>query len=136
LKQKDHQIKDQGVFCYMTFINFLLILLNTLMLVSGQFLWKTALQHNESSFSSFRTLMQLMLSPFFLSGLLLYGLATVLWLFILSRVSLSLAYPIQSLAYIMAVFGAYWIFNEPLSMPKVVGCLLILAGVVFIGWRG
>jgi drug/metabolite transporter (DMT)-like permease len=120
----------------MSLINFLLILLNTLMLVSGQFLWKTGLQHNESSFSSIRSLMQLMVSPYFLGGLFLYGLATVLWLFILSRVSLGLAYPIQSLAYIMAVFGAYWIFNEPLSMPKVVGCLLILAGVVFIGWRG
>jgi drug/metabolite transporter (DMT)-like permease len=120
----------------MTLVNLLLILLNTIMLVSGQFLWKTGLQNNESSFGSIRAFMQLMVSPYFLGGLILYGLATVLWLFILSRVSLSLAYPIQSLAYIMAVFGAYWIFNEPLSMPKVVGCLLILAGVVFIGWRG
>jgi drug/metabolite transporter (DMT)-like permease len=106
------------------------------MLVTGQFLWKTGLQHNKSSFGSFQAIIQLMISPYILGGLVLYGLATVLWLFILSRVELGVAYPIQSLAYIMAVFGAYWIFNEPLSMPKIVGCLLILAGVIFIGWRG
>lgn len=120
----------------MTLINYMLILFNTLMLVSGQFLWKIALKYNEASFGSLRAFSQLMISPYFLGGLVVYGLATVLWLFILSRVSLSLAYPIQSLAYIIVVFGAYWIFNEPLSLPKVVGCLLILAGVVFIGWRG
>jgi drug/metabolite transporter (DMT)-like permease len=120
----------------MTFVNFCLIILNTFMLVSGQFLWKAGLQHQESSFGSFRAVLQLMVSPYIVSGLVIYGLATVLWLFILSRVELSLAYPIQSLAYIIAVFGAYWIFNEPVSLPKVIGCLMILAGVVFIGWRG
>ncbi len=120
----------------MTMVNFLLILLNTLFLVSGQFMWKVGMQHNVSSFRSIRGVLLLFTSPYVLGGLVVYGFATVLWLFILSRVELSLAYPIQSLAYIIAVFGAYWLFNEPLSAAKIIGCLLILAGVVFIGWRG
>ncbi|MDB5055768.1 MAG: eamA-like transporter family protein [Bacilli bacterium] len=120
----------------MTLINFLLVLLNTLLLVCGQFLWKVGLQHNEMGFKSFRAAAQLILSPYVLGGLAIYGVATVLWLFILSRVELSLAYPIQSLAYIIAVIGAYWVFDEPLSAVKIVGCLLILSGVIFIGWRG
>ncbi len=120
----------------MTMVNFLLILLNTLFLVCGQFMWKVGIQHNETGFRSLRGVILLFASPYVLVGLVMYGFATVLWLFILSRVELSLAYPIQSLAYIIAVFGAYWLFNEPLSVAKIVGCLLILAGVIFIGWRG
>jgi drug/metabolite transporter (DMT)-like permease len=117
----------------MTIVNFLLILANTFLLVGGQFLWKLGLQHNELGFRSLRTVVQLIVSPYILGGLAIYAIATVLWLFILSRVDLGLAYPIQSMAYIFAVFGAYWLFNEPLSVPKIIGCLLILSGVVFIG---
>jgi multidrug transporter EmrE-like cation transporter len=117
----------------MTIVNLLLILANTLLLVCGQFLWKFGLKYNEMSFRSLRAVAQLLISPYILGGLMLYAIATVLWLFILSRVDLGLAYPIQSLAYIFAIFGAYWIFNEPLSVPKIIGCLLILSGVICIG---
>jgi len=116
--------------------HFILILCNTLILVCGQFLWKYGMQRSPFGFQSLKSAAQLFLSPYVLSGLAMYGAATVLWLFILSRVPLSLAYPIQSLAYIIAVIGAYYIFNEPLNAAKIVGCVLILAGVSLIGWKG
>lgn len=118
----------------MSFINFILILTNTLILVSGQFLWKYGMMQRNVSFQSIQDIMSLLLSPFILSGLVLYGFATVLWLFILTRVPLSVAYPIQSMAYIFAVFGAYFIFNETLSIAKVVGVLFIMIGVSLIGF--
>lgn len=116
--------------------NFLLILLNTIILVSGQFLWKFGLQHNPGGFQSAAGALRLMVSPYVVGGLAMYGAATVLWLYILSKVPLSLAYPVQSLAYIIAVFGAYVVFHEPLSAAKIMGCVLILAGVALIGWNG
>ena len=118
----------------MTIINFLLILVNTLILVSGQFLWKIGLLQRETSFQNLQDIISLFLSPYILSGLSLYGAATVLWLFILTKVPLSIAYPIQSLAYIFAVFGAFFIFNEPLTVAKIVGVLFIMLGVSFIGF--
>lgn len=120
----------------MSVINFLLILLNTLILVSGQFLWKYGLQQHPGGFQSAAGAVRLFASPYIIGGLAMYGAATVLWLYILSKVQLSLAYPIQSLAYIIAVFGAYVVFHEPLSAAKILGCLLILAGVTLIGWNG
>lgn len=120
----------------MTPFYFILILINTLILVSGQFLWKHGLQAGTGGFDSMTSVLRLFLSPYVLSGLAMYGAATVLWLFILSRVPLSLAYPIQSLAYVIAVVGAYYIFHEPLSAAKIAGCILILAGVTLIGWKG
>lgn len=117
----------------MNLINFLLILANTLMLVSGQFLWKFGLQSKSNVFESFYSVIKLFLSPYVLSGLFLYGLATVLWLFILTRVPLSVAYPIQSIAYILAAVGAYFVFGESITVYKIIGCTFIMIGVAFIG---
>jgi len=117
----------------MTLINALLILLNTLILVSGQFLWKIGMTNRSVSFDSIGAIFRVMISPYILSGLFLYGMATVLWLFILTKVPLSVAYPIQSIAYILAVFGAYFFFQEEITLWKVIGVILIMAGVSFIG---
>lgn len=115
----------------MNYINFLLILVNTLILVSGQFLWKYGMQ-GQSITLNISSIIKVFFSPFVFTGLIMYGLATVLWLYILSKVPLSIAYPIQSLAYIIAVFGAYFIFNETLTIYKILGCLLIMIGVSLI----
>ncbi|MBB6446025.1 EamA family transporter [Bacillus benzoevorans] len=110
----------------------LLILANTLMLVVGQFLWKSGVDNKQQEFSSLLGIVKLVFSPPILGGLVLYAFATVLWLYILSRVSLSLAYPLQSLAYIITVFASYFIFKEPITAYKIAGCLLILAGISLI----
>ncbi|WP_192043535.1 EamA family transporter [Paenibacillus rhizovicinus] len=117
----------------MNLVQFLLILANTLMLVTGQFLWKYGLMQRDKPFESLRTILELMFSPYILGGLFIYGCATVLWLFIVSKVDLGLAYPIQSLAYIISIIGAYYLFDESLNGLKIAGCLLILAGVACIG---
>ena len=117
----------------MTFVNFMLILLNTLILVSGQFLWKYGMQ-NQTISLSITSILKVLFSPYVFSGLAMYGFATVIWLYILSKVPLSVAYPVQSLAYIFAVFGAYFIFNETLTIYKVLGCLFIMLGVSLIGF--
>ncbi len=117
----------------MTLINGLLILLNTLILVSGQFLWKIGMTNRSVSFDSLNAIIRVLISPYILSGLFLYGLATVLWLFILTKVPLSVAYPIQSIAYVIAVFGAYFFLQEDITVWKILGVILIMAGVSFIG---
>ena len=114
----------------------LLILANTLMLVTGQFLWKWGMMNKQHEFSSLLGIVRILFSPPILGGLIIYAFATILWLFILSRVPLSIAYPLQSLAYIITVFGAYFIFKEPITLYKVVGCLFILFGISLIGLTG
>lgn len=112
---------------------YLLILLNTALLVCGQLLWKSGLQQQPAAFASLRSITALLLSPYILGGLFIYALATVLWLYILSKAPLSIAYPTQSLAYIATIFAAYFLYGEPLSLLKLGGALLILAGVSLIG---
>jgi len=118
----------------MSLANIGLIIFNAITLVTGQFLWKMGLERKVNPFESMRSIIELIFSPFILSGLVLYGLTTVLWLFILTRVQISVAYPMQSVAYLISVFGAYFIFGESLSWMKIAGCLVILIGVAMVGF--
>jgi drug/metabolite transporter (DMT)-like permease len=111
---------------------YLLVAGNAALLVSGQFLWKFGLESHPRAFATLSDAARLFLSPQVLGGLAVYGGATILWLYILSRVPLSIAYPLQSLAYVLAVVAAHFVFGESLTLGKVAGSLLIIAGISLI----
>jgi multidrug transporter EmrE-like cation transporter len=68
-------------------------------------------------------------SPLVWLGLMLYGASAVLWLWVLSRLNVSLAYPLVSLGFVITfVLGIVWL-GEPFSWLKVAGCTLIVVGV-------
>jgi multidrug transporter EmrE-like cation transporter len=66
-------------------------------------------------------------------GLVLYGMSAVLWLWVLSRLPVSLAYPLVSLGFVVTMaVGVIWL-GEPVSWARVAACALIVAGVVLLG---
>ena len=67
-----------------------------------------------------------------LGGLLCYGLSMIFWLYVLSKMELSKAYPMVSLGYIVTLFLGYFFLNEPISLSKTFGILLIMIGVYFV----
>lgn len=80
-------------------------------------------------------LFRLMREPFAWAGLALTGLAAVAWLAVLSRLDLSVAYPFLSLSYVLMLFAAHWLFHDSLGWPRLVGALLICAGLVLMARR-
>jgi multidrug transporter EmrE-like cation transporter len=71
-------------------------------------------------------------SPWVWLGLVLYGASAVLWLWVLSRLDVSLAYPLVSLGFVVTfVLGVWWL-GEPFSWARLAGCALIVAGVVVL----
>ena len=46
-------------------------------------------------------------SPFLIAGLAIYGLATLVWVVVLSKVDLSLAYPFVSLGFVAVLFPLF-----------------------------
>lgn len=78
------------------------------------------------------TLIQLLQQPFIIGGLLLFGLATVLWLLALSLVELSYAFPFVSLSVLFTTVGAKVFLRESLSTTRKVGIALICLGVGLI----
>jgi multidrug transporter EmrE-like cation transporter len=65
-------------------------------------------------------------------GLSFYGVSVVLWLGALSRVPVSVAYPMLSAGYVVNAVAAAFLFGEALSLSKTVGIVLIIAGVIVL----
>lgn len=71
-------------------------------------------------------------SPMVWVGLGLYGLSTLLWLWVLSRLDVSLAYPLVSLGFVVTMAaGVLWL-GEPFSWLRVGACTLIVIGVTLL----
>lgn len=104
-----------------------LILLNVVLLVTGQVLWKRGL--DSLGGLSAGTWLRVALAPWTWAGLAAYGVATVLWFWVLSRAPLSVAYPLQSLAYVLGVVAGWAFFHESVPPVRWLGVALILAGV-------
>ena len=62
-------------------------------------------------------------------GLICYAVSVVVWILALSRVDVSIAYPMLSIGYIVNAVAASYLFDEPLGIGKVVGIGIIILGV-------
>jgi drug/metabolite transporter (DMT)-like permease len=108
--------------------NFMLCLLNSALLVCGQMLFKFTSRGKE--ISSLSDVMKLLISPYMIAGIFLYGIATLLWVYILNKVPISYAYPIQSLAFPLVVMLAIPLFKEVVPVNRWIGITVILVGVI------
>lgn len=106
---------------------YLLLLLNIILLVTGQTLWKIGLTGAELEFTA-KGIVKLFFNSYIFGGLAIYLLATIIWFYILSKSELSLVYPLQSLCYVAAALVAVLIFKENIPITRWVGIGLILLG--------
>jgi multidrug transporter EmrE-like cation transporter len=67
-----------------------------------------------------------------IGGLTCYVLSVVLWIVALSRVDVSVAYPMLSLGYVVAAVGAWYFFGEALSLQRLAAITIILFGVALL----
>ena len=73
------------------------------------------------------------LNPFILLGFAGFMGGSVVWLAVLSRVPLSLAYPVLALNYLIIVVEAWLILKEDVSLGRVLGVAVIVIGVIVVG---
>ena len=65
-------------------------------------------------------------------GLVCYAISVVVWILALSRVDVSIAYPMLSIGYIVNAIAASQLFNEPMGLGKVIGIGVIMLGVYIL----
>ncbi len=96
------------------------------MLSAGQVLFKYAAQGLD--FARPTTFFSL---PLF-AALFVYGIATLCWLLVLSRIPLSLAFPFNGLTFLLVPLLSWGVFREQLSVATIAGSMVIILGVVII----
>jgi multidrug transporter EmrE-like cation transporter len=71
-------------------------------------------------------------NPYVLLGLAFYGLSAITWIYSISKVQLSIAYPMVSLGYIIVFTLSYFLFGESVNFLRLVGLIVIVIGVIII----
>ena len=71
-----------------------------------------------------------------IGGLGCYVVSVVVWILGLSRVDVSVAYPLLSLGYVLNAAAAWWLFGEVLTPMRLVGIGIIIVGVVVLTRAG
>lgn len=116
--------------------NVLLILVCVALGVGGQLLLKQGMSADRDAVDRvdevLPRLAKAALNPMVLAGFLLYGLSAALWLIVLTRAELSWAYPMLSLGYVLVVLLSRVLFHEAVTPPRLIGTLVIVAGVWLI----
>jgi undecaprenyl phosphate-alpha-L-ara4N flippase subunit ArnE len=110
-----------------------LILLMTLvsgMLAGGQFMLKTGF--NKIGGFSMSNILQVFTNAWVLGGIAMIGSQMLLWFWILSRYDLTKAYPLISMSYIFAMVLAVLLLKEQPGAIRIIGTLLIVAGVALV----
>lgn len=113
-------------------------LFSILLGATGQFLFRYGmLSYGKVSVTGiWRQLGAIIFTPAIFMGFACFGISSILWLAVISRWQLSYAYPLVSLGYVIAILYGTFFLHEELTIPKVLGCLLILAGMSVLGLWG
>jgi multidrug transporter EmrE-like cation transporter len=82
--------------------------------------------------SSATAFLRLACEPFLWIGLFCYGISVVVWILALSRVDVSIAYPMLSMGYVVNAFAAWQLFGETMNPARLIGMGVVLLGVYIL----
>lgn len=80
-----------------------------------------------------RLALQIAAEPRVLLGLGIFGVSAAVWLIVLSRAPLSLAYPFAGLTYVLTALFSRYVLHESIPGLRWMGILFIIAGIVLVG---
>jgi multidrug transporter EmrE-like cation transporter len=73
--------------------------------------------------------MKLALEPRILGGAGCYAVSLVVWIMALSRVEVSVAYPMLSIGFALNALLAWWLLGESVTPARMIGIAVIIVGV-------
>jgi len=109
---------------------FVFIAFSTLFGIGGQMMLKRGMSGMGGAAGGGSLILRMTTSPWVVGGLVVYGLGVVNWLLALSHLELSYAYPFASLSYIGIIIGSYFVFKERITLMRLAGIAVIIAGVI------
>ena len=109
----------------MTLLSFSLILVGVLLNAGAQLLLKAGTNAMPLG-------IRLALEPHILAGLACYVVSVVVWVVALSRVPVSMAYPMLSIGYVVNAVAAHYLLGEAVTTMRLVGIGIIILGVFVV----
>jgi drug/metabolite transporter (DMT)-like permease len=98
-------------------------------MASGQLLFKIgAAQWSGTTLSQW--IWSFISNPFLVSAIFLYAFTTLIWIYVLRVLPLSLAYPITALSYVIVPILSFLLLKEKISVSNLIGMALIISGIV------
>ena len=70
--------------------------------------------------------------PHIVGGLGCYVLSVIVWIMALSRVEVSIAYPMLSIGYVVNALAAWYLFGEAVTLTRLAGIGIIIVGVYIV----
>ncbi len=120
----------------MNAISFALILTGVLLNAGAQLLLKAGTNAvGQFEFSAQNIVpvgMKLAFEPHIVGGVTCYVVSLVVWIMGLSRVEVSIAYPMLSIGYVLNAVAAWYLFGESFTAQKLIGIAFIVAGVFLV----
>ena len=71
-------------------------------------------------------------TPAVWAGLIVFGLSAVVWIVVLSRTSLSFAYPFASLTYVLILMADRFVLDQEVPGLRYAGVAFIVVGIVLV----
>jgi multidrug transporter EmrE-like cation transporter len=119
-----------------TAVTFALLMTGVLLNAAAQLLLKAGTNAvGQFEFSAQNILpvgMKLAFEPHIAGGLACYVVSVAVWIVGLSRVPVSVAYPMLSVGYIVNAVAAWYLFGESLTAQKLAGIGFIVCGVYLV----
>ena len=70
--------------------------------------------------------------PWVISGVLIYGVSVAIWIWVLSRTDVSVAYPFAAVSLVVTAMLGWFVLGEDLSVQRVLGLTLIVTGCLIL----
>lgn len=122
-----------------TVVNVLLLVISIGLAIAGQIAMKAGMNdvksvHGDLTMQDFGhpvTLVKWLFKdgPWAVGGIVLYAISALFWMVVLSRVALSVAYPMVAVGYVVVVLYSRFVFNEQVKLIAWVGLAFIVIGV-------
>ena len=111
-----------------------LVLLVSIFIVTGQLLLKIGIGSIEESdpSSTLIYVWNLVKTPYFILAGISLTISGLIWIYVVRSYELSLAYPLTSMSYILMLVGSYLLFDEEISLSKILGVLIIVVGIIVL----
>lgn len=121
-------------------MGYFFVALTVLLTVYGQLVlkWQVGLAgqlpHGLAGKAGF--LVQALMNPWVISGLVAAFAASLCWMMALTKLPLTSAYPLTASSFLLILLFGSLFFSEPISVGKLMGTVLIVSGIVVMTLKG